>query len=308
MNVFSWGCSLFIFNLLSRAAFLAGKVWKQAGKAGAAGCMLSLTAWAGSWPLELPDTAPFDGVSWLCAHNAMSNSRDGWWCPNQNWNIPEQLKAGVHAQMWDVWKADGELVLRHGNGTWFFPGSISLHDALEHVRVYLERHPRAVLTLILESYADNAEVRKAFEKAGVAKYCALPPEGRNWPTLGEMRKTGRRLVVMTDRPDGEGNWPMPIWSYCVETPWKTASADRMPNMLNRGRPGNGLLIVNHFVSTPVPMIENARKTNVLDVLRRRSEALRLAYGRRVNFWVLDFVDTGEVVPFMREQNALGREP
>ena len=155
---------------------------------------------------------------------------------------------------------------------------------------------------------DNGEIRKVFEKAGVAGYCALPPEKRKWPSLGEMRKTGRRLVVMTDRPDGEGNWPLPVWNYCVETSWKTASADRMSNTLNRGRASNGLLIANHFVSTPIPLIQNAKKTNVLEALRRRSEALWLAYGRRVNFWVLDFVDTGDAEQFIREQNALDKEP
>lgn len=284
---------MFIFNFLSRSATFAGEVV----------CMLTMTAWPGPWPLELPDAVPYDGVSWICAHNAMSNSRDGWWCPNQNWNIPEQLKAGIHAQMWDVWKKDGELVLRHGNGRLFFPGTITLQDALDHVRVYLEGNPRAVVTLILESYVDNGEVRKAFEKAGMGKYCAPPPENQEWPTLGEMRKTGRRLVVMTDRPDGEGNWPMPVWKYGVETPWKTAAADRMDNTLNRGDSANGLLIANHFVSTPVPLLQNAEKTNALEALRRRAEALRLAYGRRVNFWVLDFVDRGDALQFAREQNT-----
>lgn len=299
---------MFIFNFLLRIVTFAGAIWKWGEKTGAAVCMLSMTAWAGSWPLELSDAVPYDGVSWICAHNAMSNSRDGWWFPNQNWSISEQLKAGIHAQMWDVWKKGGELALRHGNGKLFFPGSISLQDALGHVRVYLEGHPRAVVTLILESYVDNGEVRQAFEKAGMAKYCAFPPKKQEWPTLGEMRKNGRRLVVMTDRPDGEENWPMPVWKYCVETPWKVHDADRMVNTLNRGDPANGLLIANHFVSTPVPMIRNARKTNVLEALRRRSESLRLAHGRRVNFWVLDFVDAGEAGQFAREQNALGSEP
>lgn len=299
---------MFILRFLLRFSAPAGAAWKWGGKTVAAVWMLAMAAWADSWPLELPDNVPYDGVTWLCAHNAMSNSRDGWWCPNQNWNIPEQLEAGVHAQMWDVWKKDGELVLRHGNGKLFFPGSISLQDALGHVRVYLEGHPRAVVTLILESYADNEEVRRAFEKAGMAKYCAPAPVQQRWPTLGEMRKTGRRLVVMTDRPDGEGNWPMPVWKYCVETPWKAAAANRMANTLNRGLSTNGLLIVNHFVSTLVPMIENAEKTNVLKVLRGRSEALRRLYARRVNFWVLDFVDTGEAMEFIREQNSPGTVP
>lgn len=299
---------MFIFKFLLRFLAYAGTAWKGGGKTVAAVWMLALAAWADSGPLELPDDVPYDGVTWLCAHNAMSNSRDGWWCPNQNWNIPEQLEAGVHAQMWDVWKVDGELKLRHGNGKLFFPGSISLKDALGHVRIYLEGHPRAVVTLILESYVDNKEVRRAFEKAGIAKYCAPAPVQQKWPTLGEMRKTGRRLVVMTDRPDGEENWPMPVWKYCVEIPWKAAAADRMANTLNRGLSDNGLLIVNHFVSTLVPMIQNAEKTNALKVLIGRSEVLRRLYARCVNFWVLDFVDTGDAMEFIRKQNAPGTLP
>lgn len=266
--------------------------------------MLLAIGQAGVLPLELPDSLPYHEVEWLCAHNAMSNSHDGWWFPNQHWNIEEQLREGIHAQMWDVWEQEGRLVLRHGNGTGFWPGAIALSAALKKVRLYLEENPRAVITLILESYVDHAKLRKVFQESGMEPYCCTRPSGQAWTTLGDMRKTGKRLVVMTDRTGDEKLWPMPVWDYCVETSWKNVDVGRMLNALNRGHAGNGLFMVNHFIASLVPLVDHAAETNTLEALVCRAAALRKIYDRKVNFWVLDFVDVGEAAAFIRQRNVM----
>lgn len=253
-------------------------------------------------PLNVPDSIPYDRVSWLCSHNAMSNSMDGWVCPNQNWDIPSQLRAGIHAQMWDVWEHDGELVLRHGNRTVSYPGSIPLKEALGFIKSYLSLNPRAVVTVIFESYVSNGAIRKVADEAGMTDFCAVLPEKGTWPTLGEMRSSGKRLILLTDRPDGVG-WPMPVWKHAVETPWKNVSEVSMSDDQGRGSVDNRLFMVNHIVSTWRPARSVAERVNSMDILRARSERIWRKWGRNPNFWVLDFVDIGDGRKFVHEVNV-----
>lgn len=248
------------------------------------------------YPLTLADELVYDQVSWICSHNAMSNSQDRWMLPNQGWNIPTQLERGIHAQMWDVWEKGGELVLQHANRHIALPGSIKLSQAIGFVVEYLNQHPQAVITLILESYVDNEKVREVFKDAGAGEFCLVHPPGRAWPTLGELRASNKRLLIFTDRPDGEDKWPMPVWKHCVETPWEAKSKDDLKAAYNRGNKDNALFIVNHFITNPFPSRKQARELNSAEALKQRGTALREGLGRTVNFWTLDFVDEGSLTP------------
>ncbi len=262
-----------------------------------------ISPWAS--PMDLPDDMRYDEVTWLCAHNAMSNGMDGWVCPNQGWNIASQLKAGVHAQMWDVWDEDGSLVLKHGNGSVFFPGVLSLNEAFRSLGEYLRANPRAVVTVILESYVPNELIRKVAEESGVYNFCQSLPVKGTWPTLGEMRASGKRLVLLTDRPDGNDEWPMPLWKHSVETPWKNESPESLVNTPGRGEVGNRLLIVNHMVSGLRPSRAVARELNSTSALDKRKKKIGEQWGRGriINFWVLDFVDIGDGRRFVQESNS-----
>jgi hypothetical protein len=287
-----WGMSLVIPGIVG-LIFWMGVKWPIDSKLPAE--PLQLQGLDADWPspLDLPDAMPYDKVVWLCSHNAMSNGMDGWVCPNQNWNIPSQLQAGIHAQMWDVWLQGEELVLRHGNETASFPGAIPLRRAFGMVGEYLRNNPRAIVTLILESYVPNASIRKVAGEAGVFDFCTVLPVNGSWPTLGEMRAQGKRLVMLTDRPDGVGQWPMPVWEHCVETPWKNKSADAMDDAPGRGREKNRFLIVNHLVSAFRPSRATAETINAAGVLQERIRRIQARWGRQPNFWVMDFVDIGD---------------
>lgn len=247
---------------------------------------------ASAFPLSLPDDLPYDSVSWLCSHNAMSNSQDKWAFPNQEWSIARQLEEGIHAQMWDVWEKKGELVLQHGNSHFALPGRLAFSRAAGIVVDYLEKNPDAVVTLILESYVPNEAVRKAFEAAGAGQYCFSLQPGDPWPALGELRRSNKRLVVFTDRPDKDGHWPMPLWTHCVETPWSAKKPEDLENKYNRGKKENKLLIVNHFLTNPIASRKSAETVNTLEKLSERNAQLEKKLGRKGNFWVLDFVETG----------------
>lgn len=253
-------------------------------------------------PELLPDTVRYDAVMWLCAHNAMSNSEDGWLFPNQQGKMESLLNAGVHALMWDVWMQEGKVVLRHGPEWAAVLGSRPLQDALGDLKTWMAARPQAVVTLIFESYVDAERLAGEFDRAGLSSMCYERQAGKPWPALGEMRSSGKRLVVMTDRPGTVPAWLMPVWKYCVETPWQASTAAELKNAFNRGDKKNGLLIVNHFVTPLTASRSASEQVNALDVLLAREEAVRREMDRKPNFWVLDFVELGDGLRFAAEVN------
>ncbi len=256
-------------------------------------------------PDRLPDAVHYDSVMWLCAHNAMSNSEDGWKFPNQQGKMETLLDAGVHALMWDVWMQDGKIVLRHGPEWAALLGSRPLQDALAELKAWLEEHPQAVVTLIFESYVEAVQLAAAFDRAGLSGMCYEWQEGKPWPALGDMRRSGKRLVVMTDRPgDGAPAWLLPVWKHCVETPWQASTAAELKNTFNRGDRKNDLLIVNHFVTPLTASRSISEQVNALNVLKAREAAVRREMGRTPNFWVLDFVELGDGLRFATEMNRM----
>ena len=53
----------------------------------------------------------FDEVAHATTHNAMSSEQDGWIFPNQSFDVPRQLEAGVRALMLDTHDWFGEASL-----------------------------------------------------------------------------------------------------------------------------------------------------------------------------------------------------
>ncbi len=254
-------------------------------------------------PLHLPDTRSYEEVSWLCSHNAMSNKEEKWLMPNQLWSIETQLQRGIHAQMWDIWyDDDGVATLRHGNGRFFDPGERRLDSACHALEEYLRKHPRAIITLILESKVDENDILASLQRSGAARYLYHPATHRSWPTLGKLRADNTRLLVFIDRRSAHF---FPLWDHAVETDWVNRHPDKLNNKLRRGQPQHALFVANHFVCNPLPSQRAAQLINRRTALQSRAQQLQQLYQRRVNFWTLDFIGvTEESFSFIAEQNRL----
>lgn len=236
---------------------------------------------------ELSDERAYADITWLCAHNAMSNAEDSWLLPNQHLSIESLLKRGIHAQMWDVWMMDGRPTLRHGNGTLFDPQSKPLDEALEEVKTQLDAQPQAIFTLILESYISDEALAQAVTKAGLMPMVYKGEITKLNPSLGQLRHEGTRLLILTDQPTKHFIY---LWDVAVETNWENKQPHQLDNGLRRGKSENALFIVNHFISAIVPSREQAAQLNKEQSRSKRAQELELRYARKPNFWVLDFIN------------------
>ena len=241
-----------------------------------------------------PDTAlldrRFDQVTVLMTHNAMSNRAEGWLFPNQNHGLTRQLKDGVRGLMLDVHLVGGRPHLVHSKS---FLGKRPLVDGLKEIGKFLKETPRAVITIIFESYVDGQRIRKAFQDAELLGSLHHQKRDAPWPTLRQMIAAKRRLVVMTDR-DG-GQWPgyHDVWKHCWETHFSVKRVEDFAFRRNRGQSANRLLILNHFLTRPTASVGLARQANTKKVLQPRVEACQKRTGRRPHFVVVDFYDVGD---------------
>src|SRR5690606_36047441 len=146
---------------------------------------------------------------------------DGWAPPNQQYALWRQLEDGVRGFMLDIYEQHGEVLLCRG---FCALGSRPFVEALAELRLFMDCHPAAVITLILESYADEPGVEASFQAAGLMTYLHAQPLGDPWPTLRAMIESGRRMLVLTERADVTSPWHHYAYEYGWDNDYAAATA------------------------------------------------------------------------------------
>jgi hypothetical protein len=156
--------------------------------------------------------------------------------------------------------------------------------------MWLETHPRHVITLIFESYVSAADTARAFEDSGLVDYVYTHDAQAGWPTLGQMIADGERVVVLTDDPASGGYaWYQYVWSLAWETHFSYSSVAAFSCAGNRGSPANDLFFLNHFVTPPV--LSQALLANSNPLLIDRAVECWQHSGRFPNYPTADFATT-----------------
>ena len=256
------------------------------------------------------DSQRYDQVTWLCTHNAMNSSDDGWKFANQTHTITKQLEQGVGTLMLDIWKQDDELVLRHGPEIARFLGYKKLGIELKNIHTFLSKHPDRIITLILESYVSANKVSAAIQKAKLAEFCHFQDPKKPWPQLSAMRSSGKRLVVLSDRVEKNTKaprWYMHVWKHAWETNWQAKSKEDLLNAKpRRGKRSNQLFILNHFITRGLPNIADAKVANKNPFLWQRIEKTSQSLKEKPTFLVVDFYEVGAATECVKRLNSQGK--
>jgi hypothetical protein len=235
-------------------------------------------------------TRRYDQVAYATTHNAMTNADEGWSLPNQQHGISRQLDDGIRALMLDTHYFEDEPYLCHA---FCELGKEPLAAGLAKIKRFLDRRPNDVVTIIFEAYVDEEDVELAFDDAELLDYLHEQPIDQPWPTLRELIDSGRRLVVFTDER-GEEPWHHYVWDYASETPFSFAQPGDFSCAPNRGDPGNGLFILNHFLTQLVGSADLARQVNFNPPFLDRALQCQAERNRLPNFVTVDFYDIGDV--------------
>ena len=130
----------------------------------------------------------------------------------------------------------------------------------------------------------------------------LEPGQLQWPTLGEMRKQKKRLIIFSDKEADSGYGIMHTKNY-METDY---DLKKSPNCEMRGdnrATTASLFVMNHFYKLPHGLfIEDAAQTNDYNKLHERICSCFFQKGLWPNFIAVDYVNVGETKKIVSDIN------
>lgn len=288
------------------------------------------------------NTRPCNGYAELCtrrysnvtavgAHNSpFVRARNA--ASNQELEVEAQLDDGVRLLQGQMHWPEGAAP---GSPAHFCHSSCALLDVgpitewLRRVHDWVAAHPYDVVTIVLGNgnHTDPSMYVAAIEESGLVRYAYTPPRFpmrvSDWPTLGEMIVSGRRVVLWLDYKADQSRYPWLLdqFSQMWETPFnpvdRTFPCDvhRPPDLAPATTDGNQisaakerLYLANHNLNVAVrafgaeilvPAIPLLNETNALHGFGSLGEAARgcrARWGRAPNVLLVDYYNRGRRAP------------
>jgi hypothetical protein len=189
-------------------------------------------------------------------------------------------------------------------------GATRMVDALRDIRRFLDRNPGEVVIIFDEDYVSEEDLDKTYRQAGLHPYLAELDRFKPLPTLRELIREDKRVVVFTERiPSGEYLWNHDGFSFIQDTPLGATRPSEFKCDRNRGQSDSPVLMVNNWIDRFPPQITDNRKVLRRQFIERRARRCARERGLPVSLIASDFYDQGRLVDAVRELNGLaGREP
>ena len=175
-------------------------------------------------------------------------------------------------------------------------GATKMVEALTQIRTFLDENPGEVIEIFVEPYVEPADLEPVFEEAGLVDYAATLDRGVPLPTLGELVRQDRRLVVFAEKDaDGSVPWYLDGFSFVQDTPLGAEKVGELSCELFRGEADSPILMLNHWADVVPPQREaNAPFLTEEELLGRAHECER-ERGLPVSLIATDHYDQGELI-------------
>jgi len=237
---------------------------------------------------------PLDEVTFPTTHNSAAATDAGFSAINANQvrDIGQQLDDGIRGMMLDVTEDGGETVLCHGPCGL---GSIPHIDAIAAIGGFMDANPDEVLIIIYEDSTTSTAIAADWASGGRDALLYVKGDGA-WPTLGELIDAGTRVVVTAENGAPPPAWFHHAWDLIWDTPYRFHAPEEFTCDANRGTAGEGLFLVNHWLSTDADLPDEgaAATANAYDLLLGRAQACAEQWGHPVNLLGVDFYDQGDL--------------
>ncbi|MEM9202089.1 MAG: hypothetical protein AAGC53_10530, partial [Actinomycetota bacterium] len=129
--------------------------------------------------------------------------------------------------------------------------------------------------------------------------------GTPWPTLGELIDADERVLVYGENGGSPDSWFQNMWDTAfTETPFTFGLRSDFSCAPNRGDDSNDLFLINHWLTTGIPVKEAAASINSRNALLDRVEECESERGRLPTVLAVDFVETGDLVDTVAELNGV----
>lgn len=245
-----------------------------------------------------------DALTIATTHNSAASVAAGFtpFNANQNRDLRDQLDDGVRGMMLDVTLFEDDTWLCHGPCGL---GKVRHTEAIGVLGDFLAEHPNEVLFIIYEDSAPADAIAADWADVGLESLLYVHGGG-TWPTLGAMIEAGTRVVVTAENAAPPPAWLHHAWDLIWDTPYTFHDPAEFSCDPNRGTPGSGLLLVNHWISTDadLPDADAAAAANAQDALLDRAQSCADAWDHPVNLLAVDFYDEGDLFAVVDAMNGV----
>lgn len=173
-------------------------------------------------------------------------------------------------------------------------GAVPALAQLKAYGTYLARNRGEVVLLMLEPYIPPARIEQLFKDAGLLDDVATLDRQAPLPTLGDLVRADRRLLVFTEGEGGAPPWLMPAFSYFQDTPLGAEKPSQFSCRRKRGDADSPLLLVNNWIDSFPP---NPRRNREIggEFLTRRLARCEREREMTPNVVAVDFYNNSVVV-------------
>jgi hypothetical protein len=186
-------------------------------------------------------------------------------------------------------------------------GATPMTPTMQRLNDWMDAHPREVIVLFIQDSVTPADTAAVLEKTGLADKAYVHPDGAEWPTLGEMIDSNKRLVVLMENEGGGDQYPYLHQGFDLvqDTEYTFKTAADFDCSLKRGQPDSPLFSVNHWLASFTKLISSAEEVNVYDVLKPRIDECEIERGRKPSMIAVNWYDRGDLFRVVNELNGVG---
>jgi len=277
---------------------------------------------------------PYDQIVQAATHNSMSSPDVVQIWPEHDANITTQLDAGIRTLLIDTsyWPeidrpselSTIEIALPPAVASFLFDelderlsahpgtylchsrcayGAISLVTALSDVKSFLDANPDDVVTLIVQNGISTTDTVAAFTSSGLDSYLYDRSPTTEWPTLGDLVDSGRRLVVFAETASPPPAWYHDAREFIQDTDYHVSTVDALDCDRNRGDATAPLFLLNHWIQREAPDRADAVEVNQRTAITNRALTCADQRGKLPNFIAVNFFTIGDVVGAVDELNG-----
>ncbi|KAF2013829.1 PLC-like phosphodiesterase [Aaosphaeria arxii CBS 175.79] len=269
-------------------------------------------------------TRKYSNITEVCAHNSPFAVKRNVGS-NQAYGVTAQLNDGIRMLQGQTHDVNGTLHYCHTSCDLLDAGTVE--DYFRDVTNWLQSNPFEVVTILVGNYDyekkdDNGNplvTSKNYvdpiEKSGLMPYIYQPPktamEVDDWPTLGELIISGKRVIMFIDYNYDTDAVPFMLWEFynMWETPFSPTdinfpcTIDR-PDGISDEKAKKMLYMANHNLNVEVSigslslLIPNTVQLNVTNGLNGtgslglQSNRCTDDWGRPPNFLLVDYYNEG----------------
>lgn len=248
----------------------------------------------------------YGNVSFVGAHDSYAVAVNNL-AANQDYDVTQQLNDGIRMLQVQAHNQNGTIRLCHTSCSLYDGGT--LQDYLTKVKTWMVANTNDIVSLLIVNINNlpPTQYDTVFKAAALDTLSFAPNSASlavsNWPSLGSMIDSGKRLVTFMDNQADFTSVPYIIDEF--SNVWETAFDVTDPTFncnVNRttGTASNQMYLINHFhdiliLGNPAPDIDHANVTNSASgpgSLGAQVDTCVAANGRAPNFMLVDFYEYG----------------